>query len=74
MPGHPVTRADLLRELHGEHSQSLWGYLLRLTSGDRACAEDVLRETLLRAWQSPTVLESPEGARRAWLSPSRATW
>ena len=62
-----VDRADLLRELHGEHAAALWAFALRLTAGDRARAEDVVQETLLRAWQSATMLEVPEGARRAWL-------
>lgn len=60
-------RAALLRELHGEHASALWGFALRLTGGDRERAEDVVQETLLRAWRSPTVLDVPDGARRAWL-------
>ena len=60
-------RAQLLRELHGEQSRALWGFVLRLTGGDRARAEDVVQEALLRAWQSPGLLEAPIDARRAWL-------
>lgn len=63
----PANRADLLLELHGEHSHELWGFVLRLTGGDRTRAEDVVQETLLRAWQSSRVLESPPGSRRSWL-------
>jgi RNA polymerase sigma-70 factor, ECF subfamily len=63
----PVDRAELLRELHGEHSRALWGFVLRLTGGDRAAAEDVVQETLLRAWRSRGVLEAQDDARRAWL-------
>ena len=59
-------RAELLRELHGEHARPLWAFALRLT-GDRARAEDVVQETMLRAWRSPSVLEASEPARRAWL-------
>ena len=62
-----VDRADLLRELHGEHAAALSAFAVRLTGGDRARAEDVVQETLLRAWQSAAALELPEDARRAWL-------
>jgi RNA polymerase sigma-70 factor, ECF subfamily len=60
-------RTELLRELHDEHAGQLWGFVVRLTGGDRARAEDVVQETLLRAWQSPGLLEAPDRARRAWL-------
>jgi RNA polymerase sigma-70 factor (ECF subfamily) len=62
-----VDRAELLRELHGEHARALWGFALRLTGGDRGRAEDVVQETLLRAWRNPSVLQAPDAARRAWL-------
>lgn len=58
---------DLLRELHDEHAAQLWGFVLRLTGGDHGRAEDVVQETLLRAWQSGAVLGAPAPARRAWL-------
>lgn len=63
----PVSRSDLMVELHGAHARPLWGYVLRLTGGDRARAEDVVQETLLRAWRSPKLLGSTTGATRAWL-------
>ncbi|NTW41952.1 MAG: sigma-70 family RNA polymerase sigma factor [Cellulomonadaceae bacterium] len=53
--------------LHGEHARPLWGYALRLTNGDHARAQDVVQETLLRAWRNPQVLGGSTGATRAWL-------
>lgn len=46
----------LLRALYAEHGGALMGYVLRLTGGDRQQAEDVVQETLLRAWRHPGAL------------------
>lgn len=56
----------LIRGLHDEHAAALWRYAVRLT-GDRARAEDVVQETLLRAWQHPEVTDDSERSARAWL-------
>jgi|SRR6478672_1629181 RNA polymerase sigma-70 factor (ECF subfamily) len=64
MPGN---EAALMQRLHDEHAGALWGYSLRLVGNDRARAEDVVQETLLRAWRHRTILDSPHGAVRAWL-------
>jgi RNA polymerase sigma-70 factor (ECF subfamily) len=61
-----VTEAQLLRALHDEHAGALWAYVVRLT-GDRGRAEDVVQETLLRAWRNPRVLDQSQGSPRAWL-------
>lgn len=63
----PLDRAEQLRELHGQHAGALWAFALRLTGGDRATAEDVVQETLLRAWRTADVLDAPDRERRAWL-------
>ena len=62
----PQDQAELMRVLYGEHAAALWRYAMRLT-GDRARAEDVVQETLLRAWQHPRVLDQSENSARAWL-------
>jgi len=58
---------DLMRQLHDEHAAALWQHCLRLTGWDRPRAEDLVQETLLRAWRHPSVLDSPPPALRAWL-------
>ncbi|MGA8115434.1 MAG: sigma-70 family RNA polymerase sigma factor [Actinocatenispora sp.] len=60
-------RADeqLLRALYDEHGAALFGYVLRLTSGDRGWAQDIVQEVMLRAWRNPHVLQS--GPIRGWL-------
>ncbi|MGE5693874.1 MAG: sigma-70 family RNA polymerase sigma factor [Candidatus Sericytochromatia bacterium] len=56
----------LMRALYDEHAAALWRYAMRLT-GDRARSEDVVQETLLRAWQHPEVIGDGERSARAWL-------
>ncbi len=58
--------ADLLRELHEEHVGALWSYALRLT-GDQGRAQNVVQETLLRAWRDPQILDPECGSQRSWL-------
>jgi RNA polymerase sigma-70 factor, ECF subfamily len=66
------TRSDagepeaLIRALYYEHGRSLLAYATRLTN-DRAAAEDVVQETLLRAWHHPEVLVNGQGSVRGWL-------
>lgn len=67
-----ATSADerLIRELYDDHAGVLLGYVRRLVGGDTARAEDVVQETLLRAWRHPSALDPqrPGGASaRAWL-------
>ncbi|MDT5022354.1 MAG: polymerase sigma-70 factor, subfamily [Mycobacterium sp.] len=57
--------ANALERLCDQHAAALWRYAWRLT-GDHAHAEDVVQETLLRAWQHPHVLSNGQSPR-AWL-------
>ena len=41
-------------------------YATRLL-GDRAAAEDVVQEALIRAWRNPDVLTNGKGSTRGWL-------
>jgi len=54
-----------LHDLHRDHAVALWGYVVRLT-GDRARAEDVVQETMLRAWRAD-IAARESGPARAWL-------
>jgi RNA polymerase sigma-70 factor, ECF subfamily len=56
---------QMLRALHDEHAAALLVYIGRLASGDRALAEDIAQETLLRAWRRARDL--PASAVRPWL-------
>src|SRR3989442_769273 len=67
MPDKVGDDAELLRVLHAEHGDALFAYALRMCSGDRQRAEDLVQETLLRAWQHPDALDPERGSVRAWL-------
>jgi len=59
--------AELLRVMFAEHGDALYAHALRLVSGDRQRAEDLVQETLLRAWRHPEALDPDRGSVRAWL-------
>lgn len=56
----------LVRAVYEQHGQAVLAYATKLT-GDRAAAEDVLQETLMRAWRHSEVLVNGKGSVRAWL-------
>lgn len=60
-------RAARLRAIHDAHRQELLRYVLRLTCGDMAFAEDVVQESLLRLWRKPELLQQRTDGVRAWL-------
>ena len=57
----------LMQRLHHDHAAVLLRYCLRLVGQDRARAEDVAQETLLRAWRHRDVLDGSPAAVRSWL-------
>jgi RNA polymerase sigma-70 factor, ECF subfamily len=59
--------ATAMRQLHDEHAAALWAFCLHLTGNDRARAEDVAQETLLRAWRHAEDLTDARGSVRSWL-------
>src|SRR4051794_15865845 len=62
-----TTEDAAVRALFDQHAAPLMSYALRLTSGDRGRAEDVVQETLLRAWRHPEALDPERGPVRSWL-------
>jgi RNA polymerase sigma-70 factor, ECF subfamily len=58
---------DLLRLLYADHAAALLGFVTRLTGSDMALAEDIVQETLLRAWRHPEALDPARGPIRPWL-------
>jgi RNA polymerase sigma-70 factor, ECF subfamily len=56
---------ELVRALYAEHAAPLLRYAIHLMSGDRQRAEDIVQETLLRAWQHPEAIAGRPA--RPWL-------
>lgn len=67
MSGLDVRPPDtFIQALYAEHGRVLLNYARRAT-GDRCFAEDVVQETLLRAWRHPESFEEGRGSARGWL-------
>ncbi|WP_137813250.1 sigma-70 family RNA polymerase sigma factor [Gandjariella thermophila] len=64
--GSTAVDEALIKSVFDEHGGMLLAYATRLT-GDRAAAEDVVQETLFRAWKHPEVLGNRKGSVRGWL-------
>ncbi|MBU2665381.1 sigma-70 family RNA polymerase sigma factor [Actinoplanes bogorensis] len=56
----------LIRRLYEEHGGALLAYATRLM-GDRPLGEDVVQETLIRAWRNPEALTNDKGSVRGYL-------
>jgi RNA polymerase sigma-70 factor, ECF subfamily len=54
-----------VRALYAEHGGALLRYALHLTGGDRQKAEDLVQETIVRAWRHPEALA--DRPARPWL-------
>ncbi|MEV6636907.1 sigma-70 family RNA polymerase sigma factor [Actinoplanes sp. NPDC051470] len=58
---------DALRLAYQEHGPILLNYVLRLTVGNRGMAEDIVQETLVRAWNHPEARTEDGQWSRGWL-------
>ncbi|MFJ6700787.1 sigma-70 family RNA polymerase sigma factor [Streptomyces sp. NPDC091272] len=65
--GPPAPEEELMRSLYREHAGPLLAFVLRLVAGDRQRAEDVVQETLIRAWKNAGRLDRATGSVRPWL-------
>jgi RNA polymerase sigma-70 factor, ECF subfamily len=58
---------DAISELWRAHGAALLRFARKLTLGDGPRAEDIVQETLLRAWRHPEIVGSGRTAIRPWL-------
>jgi RNA polymerase sigma-70 factor (ECF subfamily) len=58
---------ELVRSLYREHGAVLLAYCARQLGGDRHTAEEVVQETLLRAWRHAETLDFGGQSPRPWL-------
>lgn len=67
----PIDDADgelAITELYRAYHRPLLAFVSRLTAGDRHLAEDVVQETMIRAWQNLDRLESDTESLMPWLA------
>ncbi|GAA4628126.1 sigma-70 family RNA polymerase sigma factor [Actinoallomurus vinaceus] len=67
----PVTDADdelIIAGLYREYHAPLLAFVIRQTAGDRQWAEDIVQETMIRAWRSLDQLDSDSGSLMPWLA------
>lgn len=67
MDSVPDRHEALVRMLYRDYGGALFGHVLHLTGHDRQWAEDVVQETLVRAWRNADRLDREPGMLRAWL-------
>ncbi|WP_436528809.1 sigma-70 family RNA polymerase sigma factor [Actinoplanes sp. HUAS TT8] len=60
-------RDERLTDLHTRHARDLLGFLSGFTAGNRFSAEDLLQETMLRAWRHIDTLPAEPDHTRRWL-------
>ncbi len=67
---HPAYGIDdeSIRALYEQHVRALLNFVSRLVGGDQQRAEDIVQETLIRAWRNAEKLDLRSGRRlRPWL-------
>src|SRR5215831_9561171 len=70
--GGRLTRAAaddvMVTELYRQYRGPLLSFVLRLTAGDRQHAEDIVQETMVRAWRQARRLDLSEPSLMPWLA------
>src|SRR4051812_3433225 len=67
----PVTETGddlVIAELYHAYHRPLLSFVLRLVGGDRSWAEDVVQETMIRAWNSIDRLDVDGDSLMPWLA------
>ncbi len=66
--GRPAEDDAIVTALYQQYREPLMTFVMRLTAGNRAQAEDVVQETMLRAWREAGKLDLSEPSLMPWLT------
>ncbi|MFE6904511.1 sigma-70 family RNA polymerase sigma factor [Streptomyces sp. NPDC057717] len=66
-PLTPQQRTILIEQLYAENARYLTSLLLPRVNGDHQMAEDIVQETMLRAWSNAEKLSAEPGFVQPWL-------
>jgi RNA polymerase sigma-70 factor, ECF subfamily len=69
--GGAVARRDddlLMAQLYRQYRAPLLAFVMRLTAGDRQQAEDIVQETMLRAWRQSDQFDPAAQSLMPWLA------
>ncbi|MEU4641850.1 sigma-70 family RNA polymerase sigma factor [Micromonospora sp. NPDC023814] len=62
-----LSAEERMQALYDTHAKPVYSFLLRLTFGERQAAEDLLQETMVRAWRKIEALNADIATLRPWL-------
>ncbi|MEV4574245.1 sigma-70 family RNA polymerase sigma factor [Nonomuraea jabiensis] len=68
VPNDGVNDEAAVSALYREYHRPLLAFVIRLTAGDRQWAEDVVQETMIRAWRSAEQLDPESVSLMPWLA------
>lgn len=66
-PGAATAASEAMTALWRAHGSALLYFALKLTLGDWYRAEDIVQETLVRAWRHPEIVGAGNTVVRPWL-------
>jgi RNA polymerase sigma-70 factor, ECF subfamily len=64
----PAEDDAIVTALYAQYREPLMTFVMRLTAGNRAQAEDVVQETMVRAWREAARLDLSEPSLMPWLT------